>query len=217
MRLSTIALSITLAGCGGGGEDMTVQFVHKFTLVETYGDSTRVVPNSLTAPSASLLAEKALQAQGYSVTISNQGVGGTMAIDLLTGDGVHKPWVEQMKESTADIVSINYGVNDANRPAEAYQGAMTELVRVAQAAGKRVMIETPSPVLPPFDAEAVQERAAIARQVAKDTGATLCDVNAFFLDNHYVTGEYFPDNIHPGALGHAVKAVFFAGCLKAML
>jgi lysophospholipase L1-like esterase len=94
---------------------------------------------------------------GSMVEVSNQGVSGTQALQLLNGtDQNHAPWAAQMAASKAAIVTINFARNDALYnsvptpgmtpvPPEQYGQIMTQLVRIAKAAGKQVVLYEPDP------------------------------------------------------------------------
>lgn len=134
-------------------------------LVEEYGDSTTAglqIFNgvmSYTKNSEPVDLQSDLQQQfGSVVTVSNQGVSGTEAIQLLNGtDKQHLPWDQQMAASKADIVTINFMRNDAeydNVPTpgmtpetpEQYGQIITQLVQIARAHGKQVVLYEPDPV-----------------------------------------------------------------------
>jgi acyl-CoA thioesterase I len=166
-----MTLGFLLTACGGGGSSdpaPTAQAAPKPVLIEEYGDSTTVgleVSNGVavlkTVPEPAAL-QADLQALSPSVTVSNMGVSATEASQLLNGtDGVHAPWASQMSASKANIVTLNFALNDAyytvaltagiqsETPAQ-YAQIMTQLVQIAKAAGKTVVLYEPHPVCEPI-------------------------------------------------------------------
>nr|WP_276585586.1 SGNH/GDSL hydrolase family protein [Burkholderia cenocepacia] len=154
-------------------------------MIESYGDSTtqgwqvlngtgQVTPNS-----APVALQKLLQDRfGTSVTVSNNGVGSTEASQLLNGtDGVHPTWQNQMAASKAQIVTLNFGLNDAyyttakkdGIPAESpddFASTMTQLVQIARQSGKQVVIFEPNPTCEPIRQPLMPSYVAALRQVA---------------------------------------------------
>lgn len=161
-----------LSACGGGGSDgaqtatqsqasapQSTQAVAKPVLIEAYGDSTMVGYSYPTPgqPAVQLpdnqpaVLQTILQGQyGSTVTVSNDGVSGSRAPQLVDGsDGYHLPWVQTVANSKAQIVIVNYGINDSwNQPienVEAYKNALRTIADVATAGGKAVVFEQPNP------------------------------------------------------------------------
>ena len=81
------------------------------------------------------------------VTVVNEGVNGMSAVNLLNGtDGKHLPWLQQMANSRADLVTINFGMNDViTTPLQDYATYMRQLVDIARQAGKVVVLQQPNP------------------------------------------------------------------------
>lgn len=136
----------------------------KQILIEEYGDSTTVGYTS--TPTGTIIAamnqpntlQRLLREQfGDRVVVKNEGVGGIQSADALNGtDGVHRDWKSVMAKSTADIVTLNFGLNDAyffskpeaNKPSSSpqeYRRVMGEMVRTARESGKLVIIYEPNP------------------------------------------------------------------------
>ncbi|KVP40824.1 SGNH/GDSL hydrolase family protein [Burkholderia ubonensis] len=168
-----IALVCALSACGGGGDGATAPIAAKqptpapakTILIEEYGDSTThglqifsgvasVTPNSEPA-----ILQQLLQQQfGPSVTVANEGIDGTAAAQLLNGtDKKHAPWDQQMAASKADIVTLNFMRNDSfynsvpqpglpQTSPEEYGRIFTQLVQIARAHGKQVVLYEPNPV-----------------------------------------------------------------------
>jgi lysophospholipase L1-like esterase len=161
-------LVMACSGCGGGGgSDAPSQATKKPSgpvLIESYGDSTTegyttgiygVNPDNQVA-----VLQRLLQAKyGSTVTVSNQGVGGMESSQLLNGtDGRHPTWAQQMAQSKAQIITIEFGLGDNDnftRPdplpdrerssPQRYAQILTELVTTARAAGKQVVLIESNP------------------------------------------------------------------------
>ncbi len=169
------------SGCGGGGDgsppsaEAAIQRPAKAVLIEAYGDSTTVgytVTNGVSEINSQnqiAVLQQLLTARfGAAVTVSNQGVGSTEASQLLNGtDGVHLPWAQQMAQSKADIVTIEYGLNDAydyivpadgieQESPQRFGEILSELVRIAQSAGKQVILIEPTPSCHPVRLDRLQ-------------------------------------------------------------
>ncbi|KVU18310.1 SGNH/GDSL hydrolase family protein [Burkholderia ubonensis] len=168
-----IALVCALSACGGGGDGATAPIAAKqptpapakTILIEEYGDSTThglQIFNgvaSVTPNSEPVVLQQLLQQQfGPAVTVSNEGVDGTEAAQLLNGtDKKHLAWDQQMTASKADIVTLNFMRNDSfynsvpqpglpQTSPEEYGRILTQLVQIARAHGKQVVLYEPNPV-----------------------------------------------------------------------
>lgn len=134
-------------------------------LIEAYGDSTTegwqlingvsvISQNSETKVLERMLQQK----YGSGVRISNQGVGGTQASQLLYGaDGKHPIWEDQMRDSVAKIITLNMSLNDAYfqsvpttgilaESPQAYAEILKQLIFTARKYGKEVVLYEPHPV-----------------------------------------------------------------------
>lgn len=163
------ALVLSCAACGGGDGSSAyaatpVTQEQKSVLIEAYGDSTtlgaQTIDGVLTTTQNSEPAQlQALLQQrfGTSVTVKNEGVGGTQAFQLLSGtDGKHPEWKVQMEQSKAQVVLLNFALNDfyywkAPQPG-AYEASPSEyakilgyLIQTARDAGKIVVLQEPNP------------------------------------------------------------------------
>lgn len=179
---TALACAFTLSACGGGGGGeepaqkapaVAAQPVAAAAtrcptcpvLIESYGDSTTLglqIINgvqSYTANTDPVDLQNLLRQQfGSMVEVSNQGVSGTQALQLLNGtDQNHAAWAAQMAASKASIVTLNFARNDADYygaptpgmtpvSPEQYGQIMTQLVQIAKAAGKQVVLYEPDPV-----------------------------------------------------------------------
>lgn len=160
--------------------------------IEQYGDSTTqgwqvggaigyVTP--MNAPAQ--LQAKLQNLFGTSVTVSNQGVGGTEATQLLNGtDGVHPAWSQQMSASTAQIVTLNFGPNDAYysrvitanitpESTAAFKTALTSLVVGAKNAGKIVVLMEPNPLCEPIRQQSVVPYVQVIRDVSYEQSVAI--------------------------------------------
>ena len=160
------------------------------------------------------------------VKVSNEGVSGTRADQLLNGtDGKHKPWTQELKQSKAHIVLLNFGINDSRQPSEtipSYIMNMRLLVDAAKAAGKQVVLETPNPIFPTAKADApdakLQAHAVALRQLARAEHVPLVDVNAAMLTalKQHKLNELYADPLHPQAAGYLVVAQTAASILQSL-
>jgi len=225
--LAAVLVSVTpwFFGCGGGGGDgqtaapaAAAVAPAKTVRIEAYGDSTMWgadggnIPNqaSITQPSS---AQAALQAgYGSTVTVSNEGVPLSTASTIINGsDGKHLPWTQQMANSTAQIVAVNFAINDAwtvnNESPEQYRALLTEIVTVAKGAGKVVVLVEPNAINDPVNRPNMAAYVTVMRDVAAATGAPLVP--------NYAYPAVTPDNIHPNAatydaMGKRMAAVMWA-------
>ena len=134
-------------------------------LIEAYGDSTtegwQVINGAsvISLNSETKVLERMLQQKyGAGVRISNHGVGGTQASQLLYGaDGRHPVWEAQMKNSVAKIITLNMSLNDAyfqsvqtpgilSESPQAYAEILKQLIFTARKYGKEVVLYEPNPV-----------------------------------------------------------------------
>lgn len=111
-------------------------------LVEYYGDSIiwGWLPNNdwvrVDSPAPSVFAADT------GLTVRNMGSPGRLAENALAGDGVYPAWNQQMAQSKATHVIIEYHSHDtvANTTARVRQ-----LIQIAKANGKKVVVETIGP------------------------------------------------------------------------
>lgn len=184
------ALVVSCSGCGGGGDSGSAaapapESTPRTVLVESYGDSTtqgwQVVNGTgqVTPNSAPVILQKLLQERfGATVTVSNNGVGSTEASQLLNGtDGAHPTWQNQMAASKAQIVTLNFGLNDAYYTTAKKDGiaaespddfatTMTQLIQIARQSGKQVIIFEPNPTCEAIRQPLMPSYVSALRQVA---------------------------------------------------
>lgn len=141
------------------------------------------------------------------MTVANFGVPGTTAANLLGGDGVNLPWAQQMAQSKADIVIVRFGINDSHTPSEPvdlFQSNEEEIVRIAKAAGKVVVLDTASPVTDPTCPQ-LPNYAAATRQAAYKWGITIVDLYAK-LSAMPTWDSMLSDGVHPTDAGYQTIA-----------
>jgi lysophospholipase L1-like esterase len=223
------AVVSTLAGCGGGGsgDPAPAQTVTpKTVLIETYGDSTTQgwegIGNGngfLTTANEPVMLQAALQARfGSVVTVSNQGVGGTEASQLLNGtDGVHPSWPTQMANSKAQIVTLNFSLNDsyytqvskagvAPESLTDYAANLTQLIQIAKAAGKQVVLFEPNATCEPIRQPLMPSYVGALRGVASSQNVPLVYEYDQYLALPNWQTAYLTDCLHPNDAGYATKA-----------
>ncbi|WP_225032926.1 SGNH/GDSL hydrolase family protein [Paraburkholderia sp. XV] len=185
-------------------------------LIEAYGDSTtlgiscsdgRCGPR---AENAVTYLQDALRAKyGARVSVVNDGVGGTMATQLRdgTGPGRNGPWKDRLAASNAQIVTINYGINEVmhNQTPEQFYQAETDLVKTAQALGKLPVLQTANPMPDGRLNARLAAMAAMTRRVAAEQQVPLVD--------HYAQisamadwKTHMSDGAHPKPELYRVKA-----------
>lgn len=133
-------------------------------LIAEYGDSTTYGSQTIDGkfrytdrPEPVVLQELLRQQFGDRITVEKHAVGGTEAAQIYRGEGGYPwPWKREMEISHADIVTINYGLNDSffnarpqhgvpNTDAVEYANILIAMVNEARAAGKCVVLYTPNP------------------------------------------------------------------------
>lgn len=169
------ALVFASTGCGPGDDETTgaaerpISGSSAAVLIEAYGDSTtegytvtdgigKINPENQIV----VLQDMLRQRFGPSVTVNNEGVGSTQASQLLNGtDGRHPIWAQQMAQSKADIIMIEYGLNDTyffanprdgleSESPDRFEKILVELVTTAKNTGKQVVLVEPGPSCNPF-------------------------------------------------------------------
>jgi acyl-CoA thioesterase-1 len=185
-------------------------------LIEAYGDSTtlgiscsdgRCGPR---ADNAVTCLQDALRAKyGVRVSVVNDGIGGMMATQLRDGMGPGRngPWKDRLASSSAQIVTINYGINEVmhNQTPEQFYQAETDLVKTARALGKLPVLQTSNPMPDGRLNARLAEMAAMTRRVAAEQQIPLVD--------HYAEisamadwKTHMSDGAHPKPELYRVKA-----------
>ncbi len=169
-------LSLIFSGCNGNDHqvvtspertasaaDQNAAPARQYLIAE-YGDSTTYGSQTVNGkfrytdrPEPVVLQELLRQRFGNRITVEKHAVGGTEAAQIYRGEaGYPWPWKREMEISRADIVTINYGLNDSffnakpkagvpNTDAAEYARILTAMVNEARATGKHVVLYTPNP------------------------------------------------------------------------
>jgi lysophospholipase L1-like esterase len=183
--VAMLAMTGTAASGASRPED-SPQAAGPDLLIEAYGDSTTLGISCSgghcgpLAQNAVTGLQDALQAtHGARVTVTNFGVGGTMAYQLRDGTerGRGEPWKARLAASRAQIVTINYGINEVmhNQTPEQFYAAETGLVTSALALGKLPVLETSNPMPDGRLNAKLAEMAAMTRRVAAEQHVPLVD------------------------------------------
>ncbi|HEY1997602.1 SGNH/GDSL hydrolase family protein [Paraburkholderia sp.] len=162
-------------------------------LIEAYGDSTTLgitCSGGHCGPQAqnavTFLQDAMHAAHGERVEISNLGVGGTMACQLRDGTDRARgvPWAQRLAASHAQIVTLNFGINEVmhNQTPEQFYDAETALVKTARALGKQPVLQTSNPM--PDDRLNARLAAMVqmTRRVAAEQHVPLVDQYAYISD-----------------------------------
>ncbi|MPW21278.1 SGNH/GDSL hydrolase family protein [Paraburkholderia sp. CNPSo 3157] len=155
-------------------------------LIEAYGDSTTLGISCIDGRcgpqpdnAVTYLQDELRAKYGARVTVANLGVGGTMASQLRdgTGPGRNGPWKARLAASNAQIVTINYGINEVmhNQTPEQFYEAETDLVKTAQALGKLPVLQTSNPMPDGRLNTRLAAMAAMTRRVAAEQHVPLVD------------------------------------------
>jgi acyl-CoA thioesterase-1 len=158
-------------------------------VVEAYGDSTTLgiscsEGHCFPRPqNAVAYLQDALHASfGERVSVVNLGVGGTMAYQLRDGMGRGvPPWAQRLAASNAQIVTINYGINEVmhNQTPEQFYEAETALVKTALALGKQPVLQTSNPMPDGRLNARLGAMVAMTRRVAAEQHVPLVDQYAY--------------------------------------
>lgn len=197
-RGSAAALFLTAACASASADAPHAQALHALqsggpgtqVVVEAYGDSTTLgiscsdghcSPRPQNAV-ADLQGE--LQgAYGERVSVINLGVGGTMAYQLRDGTDRSRgvPWAQRLAASHAQIVTINYGINEVmhNQTPEQFYEAETALVKTALALGKQPVLQTSNPMPDGRLNARLAAMVAMTRRVAAEQHVPLVDQYAY--------------------------------------
>jgi acyl-CoA thioesterase-1 len=185
LRGAVGALLIAMA-CGSANADSNAAQI----VIEAYGDSTTLGiscseghcgPRPQNA--VTYLQDDLKSAFGERVAVVNLGVGGTMAYQLRDGTDRSRsaPWTQRLAASNAQIVTINYGINEVMHnltPAQFYD-AETALVKTALALGKQPVLQTSNPMPDDRLNARLAAMAAMTRRVAAEQHVPLVDQYAY--------------------------------------
>jgi phage-related protein len=182
-------------------------------VVAMYGDSTtfgaELLPSGKWIKSLSNVPAVIQSKYSGGVTVLNKGISGVTMPQMVIGAyPATKTWAQEMAESYANIVVLNFGINDANTVWEDdYQinYYATQLIDIAQAHGKIVVIETPNPVNTPLYTR-LSQVAYVIRTLAQSRSLTLADHHLWIQTGLPSWETYLPDGIHPNAALYTYKA-----------
>lgn len=230
-RLATILLALTLAACGGGSveDDYTgptadasaeypahaegrrkprrpAQQSTTPTKVVLYGHSIEAGTRLSNGSSPAAEAHARLLALGHNFTVTHDAIGGSTADSLVHGrDRIHlgTPFSTFMPATGASIIGLHYAHNEPREEftLEQFKARIETLVAQSRAAGKVVVLSTPTPVSAedganpkmaafiPLAAEAVREV-----QAANADMTVLCDQFRFVTELGWTATL---DGVHP--------------------
>lgn len=225
MCSAIIFSALTLAACGGGGgggsgtggsddrnsgsggnsqnpDAVAPKLVSSPQIIDYYGDSTIFGWRTSASDQVDTTAPEAFAAalaNSSTHTVTNKGLSGQTACELLNGVNVERNWLAEMEQSSATVVILNHGINDAvseNGVSEGdYRSCLTQLARIADEEGKRVVFETPNPI---GEDASLAPYVEIMRDVAETEGLLLIDQHDY-LNQKYAgdAGVITRDGLHP--------------------
>jgi lysophospholipase L1-like esterase len=179
--------------------------------VQLFGDSTMrgYDGDASTGVRAAVYPALALQAAfdaqfgAGQVTVIDRAVDGMTSQNLIDGtDGLNLPWPGSV---TADLVVVNFGINDrfANMPTATYKANLRRL----SAAAARVVLQTPLPVWASYyPTRPDTSYAPEMREVATELGLAVADVSAYALGRADWRSSFAPLTVHPNSAGYQTLA-----------
>ncbi len=219
--LAMIALTPALAPVACAARTNAAQTAQTPIQIDAYGDSTTLgitCSDGHCGPqpqnAVAYLQDDLQMHHGERVHVTNFGVGGTMATQLRDGTGNRRagptaglPWRERLAASPAQIVLINYGINEVmqNQTPDQFYAAETELVKTARALGKQAVLQTSNPMPDNRLNARLAAMVAMTRRVAAEQQVPLVDQFA------YVSGlpdwkTLMSDGAHPKPGLYRLKA-----------
>lgn len=199
---------------GDGSTGLPASFIPR--RIEYYGDGTIVgilQGGGTAAPTPVQTFATALPSQPPYAVINN-GVEAMSTGDALAGGLVTPAWSLRMAQSTADIVILNYGLQDIQdgTTIPQFQANIRQLVTVARAAGKTVIWESFNPDMAGASIDVIYLNAIKA--VAADISLFLIDQYGYLVqymaDNNLTNTDIAPDGIHPIQLIYDLKGEYAA-------
>jgi hypothetical protein len=199
----------------------------KSVIIDCWGDSTYwgqvSAGTGQVANPAPLVLQTSLQKffNNNLITVNNHGIAGNQTTNAL------RTWDNDMKNSPASIVYINYGLNDhsgsnpsgANDPAitpEQYKDNLIQMVTIARNHGKIVILEAQGVEFLNHSGDwlgrmvGAEQFANAAKQVANSMNAPFIDQGHFikkYLQSKENIPAAFPDGIHPSQDVYIQKGV----------
>lgn len=153
-------------------------------------------------------------------TVTNKGVNGSTACDLLNGNaglGINNNWTTEMAGSNATVVIINHAINDSNpgtgESVDQYTACLNSLADTAKARGKKVIFETPNPV----DRTGMDPYVTAMKNVAAGKKIPVIDEYTYLnnqLNDTYTIRDMDPDGTHPNDNVYIQKGQLAAAVFK---
>lgn len=141
---------------------------------------------------------------GATVTVVNNGIGGSTIDNRLTGsNGYASPWGTFLASDSAQIVISNWGINDANttpgvgESVDQFRADLLSYIQLAQQRGKTVVLEEPHPVCDNTHPDLAQY-VAVIDDIAAQQGLPLVQQYQYVLSLPNWQSYLSQDCIHPG-------------------
>jgi len=202
-------------------------------IIDARGDSTyygyKVGSGTQVATPAPAQLQRILRSyyNNNNITVLNNGISGNQTTNAL------RTWDSAMRTSPAQVVFINYGINDmqGGNPAgvsdpaisaEQYKENLKTLVFTARKYNKVVILETPNVVTQVGNfgtearAEGVKQFADAMRQVARELNVPLLDSYAFtemYMSSGIKVEDVIGDGFHPTDNFYKAKGTHMASVL----
>lgn len=190
--------------------------------IDYFGDSTikgwdpAFADGTLVANPAPSITKTVL---GSGVTINNYGVNGANTRELIDGtDGHAMTWAAR-QASTSKYFVVNNCLNDAKTlTLAAYQTNLRQIVDVAKANNKILILETPNPAdaIPALDSFVAGMRA-----VAVEKNAPVIDqhsyLSSYMAQNSLGVYDLCPDGLHPSQTTYNLKGEYAASRINEII
>lgn len=167
---------------------------------------------------------------GWTVGVVNNGIGGTQAMQLWEGSGGYaSPWESRMSQCEADIIVLNYGLNDAfyyEAPVEwtpsvspdVFSDILTRIIVTARSAKKEVVVQTPNPTKwQPSPWSAIYAYVERIHAISRDMRVPLVDQFHFLQQVPDWKSMLAEDGVHPNPAMYALKAHRTASILVSLV
>lgn len=181
-------------------------------LIEMYGDSTtwgQELVNGEWVQSASNVPSVLQSKYPTGVTVVNCGIGGLTMPQMVQGAApATKAWDATMRDSHANVVTLNFGINDASQTWEDDTNIVyyiNQLISIAQAHGKAVVVETSNPINTP-QYNRLSQVSYLIRTVSHQRSLVLADHHAWIQTGIPNWTTLLPDGVHPNAALYNYKA-----------
>jgi lysophospholipase L1-like esterase len=185
--------------------------------VEYHGDST-IRAGYATKPAPVVMDENL----ATNFVVINEGVNSSTILKLLNGsDGVHPAWQTWVAQSKATFMIFNHGINDAltiGNTAALYKAQFSQVIDIAQAAGKKVILETPNPIV--GDSRLTPYISALL-QLAAERNLPVIDQHQYLANyiaaNNMTVESTLIDSLHPNQTTLVLKGQYAAKRMKEIL